>query len=264
MSLVYQQPWLQQLRLSPERLSNPHRADRTPTRRARLSGRNWSNLVVSVTNLYWQYANSRDELRLRQRALEITQKFRADTAYEISLGALAGVELPRAEAEVASRRQDLAIAQATMRQNATLLKEAISHTEDPALEAAEIIPLDHIEVPETEEELPPLRQLLAGAMETAAGCSACQIQGSDRRDGPRRNHQSAAAEPVYDVARVRSRRGRNAPGLGRPGPSDLCGTVRHGAGRDLPARFPERVRHQFLSVSRWGTGRRRRITGSTS
>jgi hypothetical protein len=97
------------------------------------------DLVVSVTNLYWDYASARDELRLRQNALEITQKFVDDTKYEISVEALAGVELPRAEAELAARRQDLAIAQAAMGQRAVQLKEALSHTEDPALEAAVIL-----------------------------------------------------------------------------------------------------------------------------
>jgi outer membrane protein len=164
MSLVYRQPWLQQfgfhlndyqIRIAQVNANASREAFRVQL----------VNLVVSVTNSYWDYASSRDDLKLRQRAFEITQKFREDTQYEISLGALAGVELPRAEAEVSSRRQDVAIAQATMRQRATLLKEALSHTEDPALEAAEIIPLDHIDVPEAEEELPPLRQLLAGAME---------------------------------------------------------------------------------------------------
>ncbi len=164
MSLVYQQPWLQQFGIHLNdyqiRIARINAVASREAFRAQLV-----NLVVSVTNSYWDYANSRDELRLRQRALDITQKFREDTQYEISLGALAGVELPRAEAEVASRRQDLAIAQATMRQRGTTLKEALSHTEDPALEAAEIIPLDHINIPEEEEDLPPLRQLLAEAMQ---------------------------------------------------------------------------------------------------
>jgi outer membrane protein TolC len=122
------------------------------------------DLVVSVTNLYWDYAGSREELRLRQNALEITQKFVDDTKYEISVEALAGVELPRAEAELAARRQDLIIAQATMQTHAVQLKEALSRTEDPVLEAAEIVPLDPLEAPET-QDLPPLRQLLADALE---------------------------------------------------------------------------------------------------
>jgi outer membrane protein TolC len=122
------------------------------------------DLVVSVTNLYWDYAAAREELRLRQNALEITQKFVDDTKYEISVEALAGVELPRAQAELAARRQDLAIAQAAVGQRAVQLKEALSHTEDPALEGAEIVPLDPLEAP-PEEDLPPLRQLLAAALQ---------------------------------------------------------------------------------------------------
>ncbi len=119
--------------------------------------------VSQVLNLYWDYATTRDELKIRERALAITQKFVDDTKYEISIGALAGFQLTRAEAEMATRRQDLAITQGNLRQRATLLKQALSHTEDPALEAAEIIPTDRIEVPDT-EDLPPLRTLVTSAM----------------------------------------------------------------------------------------------------
>jgi len=122
------------------------------------------NQVVSVTNSYWDYVAASQELRLRQEALALTEKFVADTRYEISVEALAGVELPRAEAELAARRLDLAIAQAAVRQRAVELKEAISRTEDPRLEAAEIVTLDPLEPP-VEEELPPLRQLFADALQ---------------------------------------------------------------------------------------------------
>ncbi len=121
------------------------------------------DLVVSVTNLYWDVVGSTDEVKLRQHALEITTKFRDDTKYEISIGAIAGFQLARAEADLASRRQDVVIAQAALRQRSTLLKEALSHTEDPLLEAAEIVPLDRIEVPAT-EDLPPVRELLTQAL----------------------------------------------------------------------------------------------------
>ncbi len=121
------------------------------------------NVVTNVLNLYWDYVAAGDELKLREHALAVTEKFRDDTKYEISVGAIAGVELPRAEAEVASRRQDVVIAQADVRQRAVLLKDALSHREDPALEAAQIIPLDRIAVPDT-ENLPPLRELVATAM----------------------------------------------------------------------------------------------------
>jgi outer membrane protein len=122
------------------------------------------DLVVNVLNVYWDYVGARDELKMRERALQITEKFRDDTKYEISVGALAGVELPRAEAEVASRRQDVVIGQNTVRQRAIILKEAISHTEDPALEAAEIIPTDAMPAPPEDEPIPALRELVRTAL----------------------------------------------------------------------------------------------------
>jgi outer membrane protein TolC len=122
------------------------------------------DLTVNVLNLYWNLVNVRDQLKIRERALAITSKFVTDTRYEISQGAIPAVEISRAEAEEASRRQDVAIAQVALRQQSDLLKEAISHTADPLLELAEIIPLDHIEVPDS-EDLPALRELLKTALE---------------------------------------------------------------------------------------------------
>ena len=121
------------------------------------------DLVVNVLNLYWDLVNARDQLRLRERSLELTHKFVTDTRFEISIGAIAAFEISRAEAEEATRRQELAIAQVDLRQRSDVLKEALSHTADPLLEAAEIIPLDHIEVPEN-EEIAPLRELFKTAL----------------------------------------------------------------------------------------------------
>ncbi|HUI55340.1 MAG TPA: TolC family protein [Bryobacteraceae bacterium] len=121
------------------------------------------NLAASVLNLYWDLVAARDELKARQDALEITQKFYEDTRKEIAAEAIPAIQLPRAEAEVATRRQDVLIAQANVRQQEILLKEAVSHTEDPLLESAGVVPVDRIEVPDT-DDLPPFRQLLATAM----------------------------------------------------------------------------------------------------
>jgi len=121
------------------------------------------DLTATVINLYWNVVSANDELRVRQQALEATRKFYEDTRKEVGAGAIPQVQLPRAEAEFSNGRQDLVIARQNVRQQATLLKEAISHSEDPLLEAAEIVPLDHMEVPAT-DDLPPLRQLVATAM----------------------------------------------------------------------------------------------------
>jgi outer membrane protein len=121
------------------------------------------DLVTSVLNQYWDLVAANTELKARQKALEITQRFYDDTKKEIAVEAIPAIQLPRAEAEVATRRQDVLIAQATVRQREITLKEALSHTEDPILEAASIVTVDSMEVPAT-DTLPPLRQLVATAL----------------------------------------------------------------------------------------------------
>jgi outer membrane protein len=123
------------------------------------------NLVANVLNLYWDLASDDEELKVRQRALDAAQKFLDDTRQQIGLGVIAKVELFRAEAELSQRRQELDIAQATVRQQELQLKNVLSRNglEDPLIDAADIVPLDSIRVP-ANDNLPGLRDLVARAM----------------------------------------------------------------------------------------------------
>src|SRR5579862_2891564 len=123
------------------------------------------NLVASVLNLYWDLVTDNDDLKARQTNLELAQKFYHDTKREIELEATAKVEIYRAEAELATRKQELAIALSAVRQQENLLKNVISRNglEDPLIDTAEIVPLDHIVVP-PQDDLPPLRELVKIAL----------------------------------------------------------------------------------------------------
>lgn len=121
------------------------------------------SLAASVLNYYYTLAAAGDELRARQQALEIAQKFLEDTRKEIASEAIPAIQLPPAEAEVSQRRQELQIAQSNVRQQEVLMKEAISHSEDPTLESAGIVLVDRIQIPDT-DDLPPLRELVTTAM----------------------------------------------------------------------------------------------------
>jgi outer membrane protein TolC len=116
-------------------------------------------------NLYWDLVSYDDQLKVRQRALDAAQKFLDDTKQQIGLGVIAKVELFRAEAELSQRRQELDITQATVRQQELQLKSALSRNglEDPLIDAADVVPLDTIQVP-ANDELPGLRDLVARAM----------------------------------------------------------------------------------------------------
>ena len=123
------------------------------------------NTVSNVLNLYWDLVTDLADLSVREHARDAAQKFYEDTRKEIELGYMARVDIYRAEAEFSARRQEVAISQATVRQQENLLKNALSRNglEDPLLDAAEVVPLDRIQVPE-QDDLPPLRDLVARAM----------------------------------------------------------------------------------------------------
>ncbi|HTR35910.1 MAG TPA: TolC family protein [Bryobacteraceae bacterium] len=123
------------------------------------------NVVTSVLNLYWDLVTDLDDLAIRRRAVDQAQKFADDTQKQIELGVIPRFESFRAQAGLTNSRQLLAIAQATTAQQENLLKNALSRNglEDPMLSAAEVVPLDRIQAP-AEENLPPLRELVAKAM----------------------------------------------------------------------------------------------------
>ena len=123
------------------------------------------NLVATVLNLYWDLVSDNEDVKARERSLAVAQKFYDDSKRQIELSALAKVDIYRAQAELTTRKQELAISQSTVHQQENLLKNALSRNglEDPVIDQAEVVPLDHIEVPE-KDELPALRELVARAL----------------------------------------------------------------------------------------------------
>jgi len=121
------------------------------------------DLTASVLNLYWDLVSANDELKIRQGALQASQKFLQDTQTEIAAGAMPQVQLPRAKAEAAGNLQEVVVAQYNVRRRESLLKDTFTRLADPEIEAAEIVTLDSIQVPDT-DDFPPLRELVATAM----------------------------------------------------------------------------------------------------
>ena len=132
-------------------------------------------LVSSVVTQYWDLVSAQETLKSRQRALEIADKFYSDTKGQIDLGTLAPVELPRSAAEVAARKQDLSIALSTVRQQEATLKDQLTRSPDPELDAAEIVTLDSIQVPD-EDNLPSLRDLLGRAMKSRPDMAIAKLK----------------------------------------------------------------------------------------
>ena len=121
--------------------------------------------VAAALNLYWDLVSFRQDLEARQRELETAQQLLADNRRQVALGALAEIEITRAESQVYTSQQDLLVSQTNLLQQETVLKNALSRNGVAAsgLTAVHIIPLERITIPE-KEETRPLDQLVSGAL----------------------------------------------------------------------------------------------------
>lgn len=123
------------------------------------------NVVANVLNLYWDLVTDDDDVAVRQRAVDQAQKVYDDTRKQIELGVIPRFEASQAQSGLSISHQQLAIAQAAAQLQENLLKNALSRNglEDPLVDAAQIVALDHIEVPE-QDNLPALRELVSKAL----------------------------------------------------------------------------------------------------
>jgi outer membrane protein len=91
-----------------------------------------TNTLASVRGAYWDYVYTIALLAVQQRSLDLAQKLLEDNRVRVEVGTLAPIDVVQAEAEVANRRQDIALVQAQMKTAELVLKRLIvSGTDDP-------------------------------------------------------------------------------------------------------------------------------------
>ena len=121
--------------------------------------------VAAALNLYWDLVSFDDAVRIKQQALDTAQQLYEGNKKQAEIGAMAGIEVTRAAAGVSGSKEDLLIAQTNVEQQEIVLKNALSRnvTANAWLDDVHIVPLDHIEVPKT-EEVRPVPELIQDAL----------------------------------------------------------------------------------------------------
>ncbi len=124
-----------------------------------------SRTVVSVLNAYYSLVGDYDDVMAKQGALETAQRFYDESKKRLDLGALAQLDVTTAQNQVAISQQALVTSQATRRQQELQLKNLISRTSigDPVIADVEIIPIDHLLIPAT-DDIPPIKDLVKQAL----------------------------------------------------------------------------------------------------
>ena len=134
------------------------------------------NTVSQVAGLYWDVVTAAETVKARRAILQVSEKLFNDLTAEVRLGAVARFEIFRAEAEFKTRQRELDLAIASKVQQDTILKSALSRDglADPLLDGAEVVPLDAIQIPESDEAAP-LRDLVARALKNRPDIAISKI-----------------------------------------------------------------------------------------
>jgi len=111
--------------------------------------------VTQVQNTYWDLVSASEDVKVKESSVTVAEKLYNDNKRQVEIGTLAPIEIVRAEAQVASTRQDLIVSQTVLQQYETNLKNMVLRDlSDPALLTARVVPTDRIAVPPVEPVVP--------------------------------------------------------------------------------------------------------------
>ena len=121
--------------------------------------------VYGVIRLYTDLVALNEDVKVKAEAVSLAEKLFIDTKSQVDEGTLAPVEMTRANAALFSGRQELINARGLLEEQEAILKTVLTKTgnQDPAVQAARIIPTDSLSVPEN-EQIQPIQDLLAAAI----------------------------------------------------------------------------------------------------
>src|SRR5579884_1672314 len=121
--------------------------------------------VSAALNLYWDLVSFDEDVRAREQEVATSRQLLEDNKKQVKAGALAEIEITRAEAQLYASQQDLIIAQTNRTQQEAVLKNALTRNGIAAagLTNVHVIPLDKIPEP-PKEPIRPIQDLIAEAL----------------------------------------------------------------------------------------------------
>jgi outer membrane protein TolC len=106
--------------------------------------------IYGISRLYYDLVSLGENVGVKEQSLASAQRLYDDDTNQEEEGTLAPIELTRAKALLSSSRLDLIQARGEYRQQEVILRQQILRkTASPAADFATIVPIDHIDVPET-------------------------------------------------------------------------------------------------------------------
>jgi outer membrane protein TolC len=119
--------------------------------------------VAQLEDAYYNLAAYQLNVQVAQESLRAVQQLYDETRKQEAAGILSRLDVVTAESEVAASQRDLIVAQTSLEQQETSLKQLLSKRDDPALDAAVIVVTDPLPEPR-EADLPAFDKAVASAL----------------------------------------------------------------------------------------------------
>jgi outer membrane protein TolC len=130
--------------------------------------------ITQIENIYWDLVNAYQDDQVKERSLAFAQRSLDDEQKQLQLKAVPAMDVMKAEAEVATRQQDLTVSKTTLQLQESLMKAALTKQLDQTLEEMPVIPTVELEAFQP-EVIPPVEQLIDEALKNRPDLSILQL-----------------------------------------------------------------------------------------
>jgi outer membrane protein TolC len=120
--------------------------------------------VTQICDLYWDLVNAYDNEQVGERSVTFATETLDTARKQLALKAIPEMDVLKAEADVATRQQNLTIARTNLELQELYMKNAVTRSlDDPVLQEMPVVPVDHIGT-QVQPDTRPAQDMIADAL----------------------------------------------------------------------------------------------------
>src|SRR5437667_667694 len=112
------------------------------------------DLVAQAQRYYWDLVFAAEDIKIKQRSMDLAQKTLSDNEIQVRIGTLAPIDLVQAESDLANRRVQYVTSTYTEVQTQDQVKKFITSQSDPGLVLAKLMPSQTVRMPDASDVMP--------------------------------------------------------------------------------------------------------------
>ena len=132
------------------------------------------DLVAQAERSYWDLVFAAEDIKIKQRSMDLAQKTLSDNEIQVRIGTLAPIDLVQAQSDLANRRVQFVTSTFTEVQTQDQVKKLITSQSDPGLVLAKLMPAQPVRMPEASDVMP-IDQAIKVALENRPEMKQLQL-----------------------------------------------------------------------------------------